>query len=252
MRLRLRRRRDDSGDRRQRAEPADHRSPPAALTRWLRQGFSAGICPLCRVAHKADREYIWQFYDERSNDGAAIDQVGRAYGFCSEHVEMLRRIDVDGMKSTLAISVMLADTFARIVEQLEAMRTDTPFEPDRCPACTARDDHLRKNTGYLLDLLATSPGDGAKFETSPGLCFGHFKLAWDAAPSRTDRELLLAVQRSASGSLRDELREHVRKQDHKFSHEPKGAERDSWQRAIYLTAGWPPPIQSAAEPERGE
>src|SRR5579859_5701343 len=48
-------------------------APPSAVTSWLRQGLSGGICPLCRVAHKADREYIWQFYDERSNDGAVID-----------------------------------------------------------------------------------------------------------------------------------------------------------------------------------
>src|SRR2546421_183227 len=154
--VRLRRRKQNAKDDGRRAQAAEHRSPPAALTRWLRQGFSAGICPLCRVAHKADR-----------------------------------------------------------------------------------DDHLRKNTTYLVDLLATSPGDRAKFESSPGLCFEHFKLAWDAAPSLADRELLLKVQRSAAGSLLDELREHVRKHDHKFSHEAKGPERDSWQRAIYLTAGWP-------------
>jgi len=181
-----------------------------------------------------------------------MDQVSRSYGFCSEHTEMLRRIDVDDMKSTLAISTMFADAFAGMVAELDALGPDARFEPDRCPACVARDDHLRKNTTYLVDLLATSPGDRAKFESSPGLCFEHFKLAWDAAPSLADRELLLKVQRSAAGSLLDELREHVRKHDHKFSHEAKGPERDSWQRAIYLTAGWPRPTESAAEPEHQE
>jgi hypothetical protein len=61
--------------------------------------------------------------------------------------------------------------------------------------------------------------------------------------------LLLEVQRSATGALLDGLREHVRKHDHKFAQEPKGAEQHSWLRAIYLTAGWPPPEASAAEPE---
>lgn len=149
------------------------------------------MCPLCRVAHKADREYIWQFYDERSNDGAVIDQVSRAYGFCAEHIEMLRRIDLEDMKSTLAIT----------------------------------------------------------FENSPGLCFPHFKLAWEHAPSAADRALLLDVLRRASRSLLHELREHVRKHDHKYSGEPKGPEQGSWQRAIKLTAGWPPPAQTAARPE---
>jgi hypothetical protein len=49
--------------------------------------------------------------------------------------------------------------------------------------------------------------------------------------------------------LLHELREHVRKHDDKYRREPKGPERDSWQRAILATTGWPPPAQSVAEPE---
>jgi hypothetical protein len=80
---------------------------------------------------------------------------------------MLRRIEIDGMKASLAISTMFADTFAGIV-------------------------------------LAVRPS-----------------------------------RRLPGG-----------KHDHKFRDEPKGAGRDSWRRAIHLTAGWPPPAESAAEPER--
>ena len=207
------------------------------------------MCPLCRVAHKADREYIWHFYDERSNDMGAVQEVRRAYGFCSEHTEMLRRIDVEEMKTTLSISVLFADTFTGIVDQLQSLSPDSPFEPDHCPACASRDNYLRRNAEHLVDLVATSPGDRAEFEGSPGLCFPHFGLAWKLARTRGDRELLLGVQRSACGSLLDELREHVRKHDDKFRHEPKGAEQHSWQRAILLTSGWPPPLQSAGEPE---
>jgi hypothetical protein len=59
-----------------------------------------------------------------------------------------------------------------------------------------------------------------------------------------------ACQRRASERLLDDLREHVRKHDHRNSHEPQGPEQDSWRRAILLTTGWPPPAQSAAEPEQ--
>ena len=75
-------------------------------------------------------------------------------------------------------------------------------------------------------------------------------MVWNAADAREDRELILTVQRNAARSLLGDLEEHVRKHDHKFRNEPKGAERDSWQRAIDVTAGWPPPAESAAEPER--
>jgi hypothetical protein len=202
------------------------------------------------VAHKADREYIWHFYDEGSNDMGAVDEVRRAFGFCAEHIEMLRRIDVEDMKTTLSISVLLADTFAGIVDQLQELSPDVVFEPAQCPACASREEYLHRNAAYLLDMLATSDGYRNTFESSPGLCFSHFGLTWRLARTRGDRELLLSVQRRASERLLDDLREHVRKHDHRNRHEPKGPEQDSWRRAILLTTGWPPPAQSAAEPEQ--
>jgi Family of unknown function (DUF6062) len=219
------------------------------VTTWLRQGLRGGICPLCRVAHKADREYMWHFFDEGSDQGAAIDGLRAACGFCAEHIEMLRRIEVDGMRSTLGVSTTFADVFEGIVEDLDRLTPTGSFAAAVCPACANRDRQLAANTRNLLDLMATSPGHRDAFAASPGLCFPHFERAWNAAETAADRELLLAVQRRAAGSLLADLREHVRKQDERFRHEPKGSERDAWRRAIYLTAGWPPPTASAAEPE---
>ena len=173
----------------------------------------------------------------------------RAFGFCAVHIEMLRRIEMDGMKSTLAISTMFADTFAGIAQDLEGLSPADSLTPARCPACANREELVAANARYLLDVLATSPGHRETFEASPGLCFPHFGLVWETAPARADRELILSVQRNAARSLLKDLREHVRKHDDKFRQEPKGAERDSWQRAIFMTAGWPAPVQSAAEPE---
>jgi Family of unknown function (DUF6062) len=251
MKLRFRRQAQSNSPSRlpSRTRQARH-EPASAVTSWLRQGFRQGICPLCRVAHKADREYIWHFYDERSNDMDAVDEVRRAFGFCAEHVEMLRRIDIEDMKTTLSISVLLADVFAGVVEQLQALSPDEPFAPAQCPACASRDEYVRRNAEYLLDMMATTRGYRNTFESSPGMCFPHFKFAWQLARTRGDRELLLSVQLTAAEGLLNELGEHVRRHDDRYRHEPKGPERDSWQRAIFLTAGWPPPAQSAAEPER--
>lgn len=230
----------------------ERRAPASVLTRWLRQGLEAGMCPLCRVAHKADREYIWHFFDEGDRRGESIDQLRESCGFCAEHIEMLRRIEVDGMKSTLGVSTMFARLFAGIVEDLEALNAQRSFRRAVCPACASRTCQLQKNAAYLLDELATSPGRRADFENSQGLCFAHFELVWEAAQTSEERALLLQVQRRAARALLADLREHVRKHDHKYAHEPKGAEQDSWQRAIFMTAGWTPPAASAAEPERHE
>jgi len=250
--MKLLRRREagaSNGSSRLPSRPVARRPPSGAVTSWLRQGLANGMCPMCRVAHKADREYIWHFYDEQSNDMDAIEQVQLAFGFCAEHMEMLRRIDVEDMKTTLSISVLLADAFAGMVDQLQRLSPDQAFEPKPCPACISRDDYLRRNAAYLLDMMATSSGYRDQFAASPGLCFPHFKPVWQSARTRSDRELLLSVQQAATESLLSDLREHVRKHDDVYRHEPKGAERDSWQRAILATTGWPPPAQTAAEPE---
>jgi hypothetical protein len=225
---------------RPRRRSAYRRQPSSIVTAWLRQGLRNGMCPLCRVAHKADREFIWHFFDEGADRGESIDAVRYAFGFCAEHIEMLRRIEIEGMKSTLAISTMFADTFTGIVEDLESLGPTQDFHRKRCPACANRDDLLRANARYLLDDLATTPGRLQAFEESPGLCFEHFELAWGIADTAEDRRLILDVQRRSAGRLLHELRERVE----------TGAEAGAWQRAIHMTAGWPPPAQSAGEPER--
>jgi hypothetical protein len=127
---------------------------------------------------------MWHFFDEGSNQGESLDRLRAACGFCAEHVEMFRRVEMDGINSTLAMSTTFADTFEGIVEDLDTRNPDASSQRNECPACANR-------------------------------------------------------------------KEHVCKHDHEFRHEPKGAERDSWRRAIFLTTGRPPPVESAAEPERG-
>jgi len=51
------------------------------LTRWLRQGIELHICPSCRVAHKADREYMWQFSEDGFGNEATMAALARARGF---------------------------------------------------------------------------------------------------------------------------------------------------------------------------
>jgi hypothetical protein len=240
---------DSSASTRHEHRGNERRSPSGVLTAWLRQGVRNGICPLCRVAHRADREYIWHFFDESADRGESIDEVRRACGFCAEHIEMLSRIETEGMKSTLAISVMFADTFAGVLSDLESLSSQAAFVRAQCPACASRDERVAANAEYLLDELATNPGLRDKFNASPGLCFAHFQLVWNAAQTSEEREFIRRVQRDAAARLLADLTEHVRKHDHKYRHEPKGPERDSWRRAVFMTAGWPAPTKSAAEPE---
>lgn len=222
----------------------------SALTRWLKQGLSRGMCPLCRVAHKLDREYIWYFFDEYSTQDAALDELRRAGGFCAEHAEQLRRVEVDGLKSTLGISTTYADTIEGVGADLDGLGKDDEFACEPCPACANRDEGVAKNAGYLLAELDESDRSRELFQSSPGLCLPHFELVWRTA-DQAQRELVLDVERTAFRNLAEDLREHVRKQGAEFKDEPPGREADAWRRALYLTGGWPAPEESAVVPEHG-
>ncbi len=109
-----------------------------------------------------------------------------------------------------------------------------------CPACAYRDREVTSNTGYLLTLLREHDVSRERFVAGPGLCMPHLVLTWrTAAADRHGAELLLDAQRRAVRRLRDELTEHIRKQGAEAKGEPAGPEADSWQRALWLTGGWP-------------
>jgi hypothetical protein len=225
--------------------------PSSSLMRWLRQGVELQMCPLCRVAHKADREYVWHFSEEGSGNADTMAAMARAHGFCSEHAEMLRRIDYQ-MKSMLGVSTIYADLFGDLASELDALDIGRPCANDVCPACLNRNAALRQNTRYLLASLTASAGSIAEhFPSSPGLCFPHFELVWASGGAPQARQLILDVQRRAVREILDDLREFIRKEGDEAKREPKGAEHDAWQRAIRLTTGWPAPEQSAGVPEAG-
>jgi len=226
--------------------------PHSALTRWLKQGLARCMCPLCRAAHKLDREYMWHFFDERSSDERALDEVATARGFCAVHAEQLRRIEVDGLKSTIAISDAYEHTLRALAADLGALDLGDGLTVARCPACANRDGGVARNARYLLDELAENADFRERFRTSPGLCIPHFQLAWETTSTSDERALLRDTQLDAVQSLLVEVREHLRKQRAEFRHEPPGTEADSWQRALWLTGGWPPPATSAGVPESGE
>ena len=222
--------------------------PHSALTRWLKQGL-ARVCPLCRAAHKLDREYMWNFFDERTSDEDALDQVGAARGFCANHAEQLRRIEVDGLKSTIAISDVYAHTLRALAADLAAVDEGHGLAATACPACANRDRGVAQNARYLLDELAENAGFRERFRASPGLCVAHFQLAWDTSRTSEERALLRDTELDAVRALLGEVNEHLRKQRAEHRNEPSGTEADSWQRALWLTGGWPAPAASAGVPE---
>jgi Family of unknown function (DUF6062) len=209
------------------------------------------VCPLCRAAHKIDREYIWHSFEHGSMHEDSVAAFSRARGFCAEHAEQLRRVEVDGLKSTLGISDLFLATIERLGEDLEQLGDDEALARPPCPACVYRERGVLNNAHYLLDELNEDPAFGDQLGASSGLCIPHFQLTWRVASDGAERERLAGVQRRVTARLVSELEEHIRKQRAEFSHEPKGIEQGSWRHAMCLTAGWPAPTRPASVPEGG-
>jgi hypothetical protein len=211
----------------------------SALTRFIKQGLARGVCPLCRVAYKVDGEWMWAFFDEYSGDEDTMRSLERARGFCPEHADRLRRLEVEGLRSNLGVSGIYLDVFHALSHELAELAVDEELRPaGKCPACNVRDEEVGRNARYLVEELATSESSWRRFSGSDGLCLPHFELAWRAADSPSKRELLLEVQRRAVNQTVGDLVENVRKQGHEYEGEPEEREASSWQRAIHLTAGW--------------
>src|ERR1039457_1517685 len=152
----------------------------SALTRLLKQGLARGMCPLCRVAHKLDREYIWYFFDERSSHEDHINAFSRARGFCRDHTEQLRRTEVDGLQSTLGISNLYLAALKRLSADLVERSDSKGLEKEwraktACPACASRDAGLVNNARYLLTMLIEDESYCVRLASS-GLCMPHFQL----------------------------------------------------------------------------
>ena len=212
-----------------------------ALSRLVNQGLRSEVCPLCHVAHKLDREYMWHFFDEYSDSGRAIDELRAAGGFCAEQAAQLRAIEVDGLSSTLGISAVYLETLEGIARDLDAAdpARDLPSRAP-CPACAYRDEGLASQATYLHVVLDESEKARESFAAGPGLCLGHLRVAWAAASDDEQRARTLAVERDALTAVLAELREHIH--DSSDGRRPAAtADLSAWERAIYLTGGWPAP-----------
>jgi hypothetical protein len=224
--------------------------PNSALTRFIKQGLKRGVCPLCRVAHKVDGEYMWAFFDDYSGDDQTLDRLRAARGLCAEHAERLRRLEVEGLHSNLGISNVYLDTLQGLEEALDSLDVaDELGEAGPCPACAYRDEEVEKNARYLLEEIEASSSSRELLLGSNGLCFPHFAMVWRRAIPE-QRELLLELQRGVVSETADHLSENIRKQGHECDGGPEQHESESWRRAIYLTAGWEKEALRDEPPER--
>jgi hypothetical protein len=164
--------------------------PQQRLNALAQTGHRAAHVPALPRGSQADREYIWQFSEEGFGNEETMQALARAHGFCAEHAEMLRRIDVE-MKSMLGISTIYVELFVDLAAELAALDVERPCQGGACTACASRDAAVQKNARYLLAALTATAGPLAeKFSSSPGMCFPHFELVWASGGTSQARQLI--------------------------------------------------------------
>jgi hypothetical protein len=218
----------------------------------LMEGLEGESCALCALVLRSLERYFDGLVYAKVNDRGIRETLRASHAFCAAHGEMLRQA-----RSALGSAIIHRDVLNSVARQLE-QGTRPPQSPidwlqaaldtrqsqregyllpvAPCPACL----HARQaEQNYASTLLANWDDDKlqAAFRRSPGLCVPHLRLTLGSAVDSEKFEAIKTIQLKKWQALISELDEFIRKQDYRFSHEPKGSERNSWSRAIDLVSG---------------
>ena len=218
----------------------------------LMEGLEGDGCALCALVLRALERYFDGLVYEKVNDRGIRETLRASHAFCAAHGEMLRQA-----RSALGAAIIHRDVLNSVARQLEqetrppqspidwlqaALDTRQPQQAvyllaeKPCPACL----HARQSEQNYVNTLLDNWDDEKlqeAFRHSPGLCVQHLRVTLGHATDPSKFEAIKTTQLEIWQGLIAELDEFIRKQDYRFSHEPKGGERDSWSRAIDLVSG---------------
>jgi hypothetical protein len=220
----------------------------------LREALAQPGCPVCSLAEKNSFRFLDALLYERVNDVGTREGLRKSLGFCNWHA--WKSLEVPNCP--LGLGIIYHDLLGQIQERLGRIQRSFPLRipylrrfwrkekvkdsipllrpGHSCPACQSVRFFEEMYMETLLDFLAEEDFE-RQFSGSSGICFPHLTIAIEKYPRHRNLGLLIQMQAKKVESLQGELAEFIRKHDYKFVHEPRGAESDSWRRALELVAG---------------
>lgn len=215
-------------------------------------------CAACRLEQRDLERYLSNQLYENVNSIPLRDRLRASRGYCREHAWLA--VDKH-LGDALGFAIIYHDVLGAVLRQLDAVLTAPTqglaalqrrisekvmglvgsvtrvISPQKeCPACRDR-DYIRSLIITALVKELSDPKVVEALNTSDGLCFMHLRLALEAVGDPAGFEKLLEIHRAKLESLRAELAELIRKNDHRYIEEGFGPEGDSWRRAIAMVAG---------------
>jgi hypothetical protein len=201
-------------------------------------------CALCRLGHEVEVKYIENVLYSKTTAISIRAEWREARGLCLPHAEQL-----DQIGHALGVSLFYQDITSTLKELLTEVspqqairkrgkrRLSTALAPDvECPACAYRSMLEAVYIETLLEHLDDPEFVNRLREADP-LCVPHFRQAIELVSDADRFRILRDIQTQQWERLIAELDEFIRKNDHRFQHEPVGQEGTAWLRALDAIAG---------------
>ena len=176
-------------------------------------------CAICRMLARSERHYLWNFLFEGVMDAISRNRVLEAWGFCSDHTQMLAKIEEEACSGRhLGSGVLyeaLTERLLKSIAQTTQGRSLTPttlvalkdeLTPRKlCRACELRATSLETYLTRFDEELAREDFR-ERVRQSEGLCLPHLTDAFHRATSESDRIFLIATAWGRRESLLKEIR----------------------------------------------
>jgi hypothetical protein len=220
-------------------------SPRDSAVFELRDALGQGGCPVCRLALRSVSRAIQSIAYEQVNDIALRKQLRTAGGFCNAHAHQWLR----EARSALGTALIYRDVITAALRELQAsvgqngqrgglLRglfgiADRASVEAACPACQAQ---FEAEARYVEALVVLAAAEADALHTAHATCRRHTAAA--ARLGGPGAEAVVRHTRETMQALLEELDEVIRKEDHRFRHEPRTqGERTAPGRAVAWAAG---------------
>lgn len=219
------------------------------MSQWTwENSLTVWTCPLCMLTWSDTFDLISRSLHAWGADGSARQALAARGGFCSCHLEEVRRLS-----SPQHICLMYGALTARALDVLEAANEGDAPDPlacwvagGDCPICEVRAQSEARHIAELLERL-NDETFRERYRASVGLCLPHLANALRAADSQKHRTFLLESQREQMKRLQAHLAGYYEKRTTLRRDEITPAEYAAAKTAVEKFAGMhgqTPPVAS--------
>ncbi len=202
-------------------------------------------CFLCKLELDSINKYIDHLLYEQVNDVGIRKQLRESKGFCPRHsLFLLKRGKSLGLAILYREQVKFfgefLDNLASITKRISKILGIEWKEHKKCPLCKLQMEARKRYVDVFVNFLKTNDVDMCRaFEETAPLCVPHFLYLIDKVKSNLRlKKYIINIEQSKLENLISDLNKFIRKYDYRYSSEPMGDERDSWQRAIRTIVGY--------------